>query len=51
MTASPGVGWGKYQMQNGRLLLPICLEVNHKTVDGPHIGRLYEYLQNTIDNL
>ena len=47
----PRVGWGKYQMQNGRLILPICLEVNHKTVDGLHIGRLYEYLQNTIDNL
>lgn len=47
----PRVGWGKYQMQNGRIILPICLEVNHKTVDGLHIGRLYEYLQNTIDNL
>ena len=47
----PRVGWGNYQMQNGRLILPICLEVNHKTVDGLHIGRLYEYLQNTIDNL
>lgn len=47
----PRVGWGKYQEQNGRLTLPICLEVNHKTVDGLHIGRLYAYLQNAIDNL
>lgn len=47
----PRVGWGKYQEQDGRLLLPICLEVNHKTVDGLHIGRLYAYLQNAIDNL
>lgn len=47
----PRVGWGKYQEQNGRLTLPICLEVNHKTVDGLHIGRLYAYLQNAIDSL
>ena len=47
----PRVGWGKYQEQNGRLTLPICLEVNHRTVDGLHIGRLYEYVQGWIDKL
>ena len=47
----PRVGWGKYREENGRLMLPICLEVNHKTVDGLHIGRLYEYLQSAIDSL
>ena len=47
----PRVGWGKYQEQNGRLTLPICLEVNHRTVDGLHIGRLYEYVQSWIDKL
>ena len=47
----PRVGWGKYQEQNGRLTLPICLEVNHKTVDGLHIGRLYEAVQHAIDTL
>ena len=47
----PRVGWGKYQEQSGRLTLPICLEVNHRTVDGLHIGRLYEYVQGWIDKL
>ena len=47
----PRVGWGKYQEQGGRLTLPICLEVNHKTVDGLHIGRLYESVQKMIDGL
>ena len=47
----PRVGWGKYQEQNGRLTLPICLEVNHKTVDGLHIGRLYQTVQEMIDAL
>ena len=47
----PRVGWGKYQEQEGRLTLPICLEVNHKTVDGLHIGRLYQTVQKMIDAL
>ena len=47
----PRVGWGKYQEQNGRLMLPICMEVNHKTVDGLHIGRLYQAVQKMIDAL
>ena len=47
----PRVGWGKYQEQNGRLTLPICLEVNHKTVDGLHIGRLYQAVREMIDAL
>lgn len=47
----PRVGWGKYQEENGRLKLPICLEVNHRTVDGLHIGRLYEAVQRAINNL
>lgn len=47
----PRVGWGKYTEENGRLRLPICLEVNHRTVDGLHIGRLYDFVQRAIDNL
>ena len=47
----PRVGWGKYQEQNGRLMLPVCLEVNHKTVDGLHIGRLYQTVQQMIGAL
>lgn len=47
----PRVGWGKYEEHNGRLTLPICLEVNHKTVDGLHIGRLYQAAQEMLDAL
>ena len=47
----PRIGWGKYQEQGGHLTLPICLEVNHKTVDGLHIGRLYDWVQHAIDAL
>lgn len=47
----PRVGWGRYQEENGRLMLPVCLEVNHRTVDGLHIGRLYEWTQCEINKL
>ena len=47
----PRVGWGQYQEQGGRLILPICLEVNHRTVDGLHIGKLCQWIQGTIDTL
>ena len=47
----PRVGWGQYQEQDGRLTLPICLEVNHRTIDGLHVGKLYQWTQGAINNL
>ena len=37
--------------QNGRETLGMSVEVNHRIIDGVHIGRFYEGLQKMIDKL
>lgn len=34
----PRIAWGKYYEQNGGLWLHMSIEVNHRTIDGYHLG-------------
>ena len=47
--AVPRLAWGKYEEENGRLLLPFSVQAHHSFVDGVHMGRylngLQEYMQ------
>ena len=36
---------------DGRGPLGMCLEVNHRFVDGWHLGQFYQHLQQAIDAL
>ena len=47
----PRLSWGKYFNEGERVLLPYSVQVNHALVDGMHVGRYFEKLQNHIDNL
>lgn len=47
----PTVSWGKYVEKDGKLTLNMTIEVNHRLVDGIHIGKFYQELQRYIDNL
>lgn len=47
----PRVTWGKYQERDGRYILNVTVEVNHRTVDGVHVGKFYEALTKRIDAL
>ena len=47
----PRITWGKYVPQNGRETLGMSLEVNHRFIDGYHLGQFYQHLQKTIDAL
>ena len=49
--AIPRVTWGKYVERDGRLELGYSVEVNHRFIDGLHIGRFAERLQALIDAL
>ncbi len=49
--AIPRVTWGKYTEHDGRLRTNISVEVNHRFVDGLHVGRFAERLQQKIDAL
>ena len=49
--AIPRITWGKYVRQGGRETLGLSIEVNHRFVDGVHLGRFYEALQQKINDL
>ena len=44
----PRAAWGRYEEQNGRLRLNLALDLNHRMVDGIHVGRFYEALNRRI---
>ena len=47
----PRIIWGKYFEANGRETLGMSLEVNHRFIDGYHLGQFYQKLQASIDTL
>ena len=49
--AIPRIAWGKYIDINGRKQLHISLEVNHRFIDGVHLGRFNEELCRLIEEL
>ncbi len=49
--AVPRIAWGKYTKENGRLKLGMSLEINHRLIDGVHIGRFAAALDDEIAKL
>lgn len=49
--APPLFDWGKYFERDGRLLLPFSVQAHHSFVDGLHIGRLAEPLQDALNKI
>jgi chloramphenicol O-acetyltransferase type A len=49
--AIPRIAWGKFFERNGQIFLPYNIQVNHAFVDGIHVGRFYETLQNQVREL
>ncbi|MDO4467251.1 MAG: CatA-like O-acetyltransferase [Bacillota bacterium] len=47
----PRIAWGKYVEENGRKVLGISLEVNHRLIDGVHIGMFAQKLSEEIQKL
>lgn len=48
--AIPRINWGKYVEHNGRFILNVTVTANHRFIDGYHIGKYFEGLQDAIDN-
>ena len=49
--AVPRIGWGKYVPREGRLVLHLSREVNHRFVDRVHIGQFARALERSIEAL
>ena len=47
----PRVTWGKYRREGEHVTLNITLDLNHRLIDGVHIGKLYQMLQKMIELL
>lgn len=47
--ATPLFDWGKYYEKNGKIILPISVQVHHSFVDGLHIGQFVDKLQVFFD--
>ena len=49
--AIPRVSWGKFHERDGRKILGMSLELNHRFTDGVHIGKFAEVLEKLISEL
>ena len=47
----PHIIWGKYAEETGRKILHISLKLNHRFIDGVHIGKFHDVLSNLIKEL
>ena len=47
----PRVAWGRWEEKNGKTLLNLSLELNHRLLDGVHVGAFYQALNDWIQKL
>lgn len=45
----PIINWGRYREENGRLMLPLSIRMNHAIADGFLVANVYRLLQKEID--
>lgn len=46
----PRIAWGKYFEENGKIKLPLSVQVHHSLADGVHIGNYFKTIQEILDN-
>ena len=44
----PKISFGKFENNNGRTLLPFSVEVHHSLMDGLHVGRYIECIEDLL---
>lgn len=50
-SATPIFHWGKYYERDGKILMPFSVQVHHAFVDGLHVGKLAQILQEYLDTV
>lgn len=45
---APAIAIGKYEMHEGKLMLPLTLWIHHAVCDGFHVGKFYEAVENSM---
>ena len=49
--ATPLFDWGKFRAVEGKLFMPLSVQVHHSFVDGLHIGKFADRLQKFLNEL
>lgn len=47
--ATPLFDWGKFFERDGKILLPFSVQAHHSFVDGIHVGKLADLLQDALN--
>lgn len=47
---APLVNWGRYREENGRLLMPVTVRLNHAIADGYLVANVFRLLQRELDS-
>jgi len=45
----PRFAWGEYEQRDGRIALPLNVQVHHALLDGIHVGRYFTLVQGLLD--
>lgn len=48
--AVPRLAWGKYFIEHDEFLMPFSVQAHHSFVDGIHMGRYFDALQEYLDS-
>lgn len=48
---APIINWGRYREENGRLLMPVSVRLNHAIADGYLVANVFRLLQKEIELL
>lgn len=46
----PRIGWGKYFNENDKIKLPLSVQAHHALMDGLHVGKYFNHLQEMLDH-
>ena len=47
----PRIVWGKYFEEHGKIKMPLSIQVHHAVVDGRHVGRFFQELEQLAKEL
>ena len=50
MDSVPRIAWGRFEEQEGKLVMPLNVQAHHAFIDGIHLARFFEKVEDVIQN-
>lgn len=47
----PVITWGKYEIEHGKYIMPVTMNIHHAVADGFHLSRFFNEVQELINSL